>query len=222
MILHRLLRHLALHHGKAGGLYRRLCRPSGPEWAEYLRRHGGLYHIGEGCSIQPSALIIDPPYTWIGDRVCLGTCTLICHDGSIQILLQRHGMQLDRVGPIVIEDDVYVGEKALLLGGTHIGEGSIVGAGAVVRQRIPAGSVVAGNPARVVAKVEDVMRFWEAESAAYPWAHLIARRKGMYDAAMEPELCRIRQEYFFKDRPRDGRRTGDRQDPATRPDEQTG
>lgn len=193
----RLLRHLALRHGRAARLYRRLGHPSGKEWAEYLRRHGGLYHLGEGCSILPSTTILDPQYTWIGDRVCLAACTLICHDGSIEVLYQRHGLRVDRIGPVVIGDDVYVGHGAMLLGGTKIGEGSIIGAGAVVRQRIPAGSVVTGNPGRVVGRVEDVIRFWEAESLAYPWADLIARREGAYDAAMEPELCRLRQEYFF-------------------------
>jgi hypothetical protein len=68
-----------------------------------------------------------------------------------------------------------------------------------VRKSVPAGSVVLGNPSKVVAKVEDLLRFWEAESLQYPWAELIARRTGAYDAAMEPELCRLRQQYFFKD-----------------------
>ncbi len=160
-----------------------------------------MYHLGTGCSILPSTTIIDPAYTWIGDRVCLATCTLIAHDGSIEVLYRRYGLRIDRIAPIIIENDVFVGHNAMLLGGTTIGEGSIVGAGAVVRQSIPAGSVVAGNPGRVVAKVEDVIRFWEAESMDYPWADLIARREGVYDPAMEPELRRIRQEHFFKGRP---------------------
>ena len=191
------LRRLALRRGKASGLYRRLCRPSGREWAEYLRRHGRLYHLGSDCSILPAAKFVDPEYTWIGDRACLGACTVICHDGSIEMLRQRHGIKLDRLGPVVIEDDVYVGEGAMLLGGATIGEGSIVGAGAVVRQKVPAGSVVLGNPAKVVGKVEDILRFWEAESLALPWADLIARRTGAFDPAMEPELRRRRQEHFF-------------------------
>jgi hypothetical protein len=58
--------------------------------------------------------------------------------------------------------------------------------------------VVTGNPAKVVAKVEDVLRIWEAESQGYPWADLIAQRAGAFDAAMEPELRRRRQAYFFK------------------------
>jgi acetyltransferase-like isoleucine patch superfamily enzyme len=146
----------------------------------------------------PSTNIIDPQYTWIGDRVCLGNCTLISHDGSIEVLYNRLGVRLDRIGPVIIMNDVYIGEGAIILGGTTIGEGAIVGAGAVVRKSVPTGSVVLGNPAKVVAKVDDLIRFWEAESLQFPWAHLIARRKGAYDPAMEPELCRLRQEHFFK------------------------
>jgi hypothetical protein len=115
------------------------------------------------------------------------------------MLYQRFGLRIDRLGPIIIHDDVYIGEGALVLGGTTIGEGSIVGAGSVLRQNVSPGSVVMGNPAKVVAKVEDLIRFWEAESMALPWAELIATREGAYDAAMEPQLRKLRQEHFFKD-----------------------
>jgi acetyltransferase-like isoleucine patch superfamily enzyme len=198
-VIRKLIRYLALEHNKALSLYKRVNRPDAKEWAVYLRRHGGLHHLGSECSILPSTKIVDPQYTWIGNRVCLGNCALICHDGSIEVLYQRHGLRIDRIGPIIIEDDVYVGEGAIILGGATIGEGSIIGAGSVVRKSIPPGSVVMGNPAKAVAKVEDLIRFWEAESMQFPWAHLIARREGGFDAAMEPELIRMRQEYFFKD-----------------------
>jgi acetyltransferase-like isoleucine patch superfamily enzyme len=157
--------------------------------------------MGDKCSILPSTLIVDPQYTYIGNRVVLTTCTLICHDGSIQLFESRYGVHLDRIAPIIIGDDVFVGQGAIILGGSVIGEGSIIGAGAVVRQEVPAGSVVIGNPAKVIAKVEDVLRFWEAESLAYPWADLIARREGSFDPALEPELRRQRQAFFFKNLP---------------------
>jgi len=199
-VIRWVLRHLAMSHGRAVSLYKRVNRPNGREWATYLARHGQLYHLGADCSILPSTRIVDPWYTWIGNRVCLGSCSLICHDGSIELLYQRHGLRIDRIGPIIVEDDVYVGENAMVLGGTTIGEGSIVGAGSVLRKSVPAGSVVTGNPAKVVAKVEDLIRIWQAESMQYPWADLIARREGAFDPGMEPELRRLRQEYFFADR----------------------
>ncbi len=197
-MIRKFIRYLALQHNRALSLHKRVNRPGGREWAEYLRRHGGLYHLGADCSVLSSAKIIDPQYTWIGDRVCLGSCALICHDGSIEVLQQRYGLRIDRIAPIVIRDDVYVGEAAIVLGGTTTGEGSIIGAGSVVRKSVPAGSVVLVNPAKVVAKVDDLIRFWEAESMQFPWADLISRRAGTYDAAMEPELIRMRQEFFFK------------------------
>lgn len=197
-----VIRRIALRTGRLTSIYRRLCRPSGREWAEWLRRHGGLYHLGEECSILPSAQLIDPQYTWIGDRVCLGNCKIICHDGSIEMLQQRYGVRLDRVAPVVIGDDCFVGEGAILLGGTVLGAGSIVGAGAVVRHEVKPGSVVACTPAKTMVSIEDVLRIWEAQSSVLPWAHLIAEREGAYDATMEPELCRLRQQHFFKDFPK--------------------
>lgn len=55
----------------------------------------------------------------------------------------------------VLEDDVEVGANAIILGGVRVGRGSIVGAGAVVTRDVPAGSVVAGNPARVLRQRDD-------------------------------------------------------------------
>jgi acetyltransferase-like isoleucine patch superfamily enzyme len=57
--------------------------------------------------------------------------------------------------PILIEDKVWIGERALILKGVKIGYGSLVAAGAVVTHDVPAYSVVAGNPARVVKKIEN-------------------------------------------------------------------
>ncbi len=52
--------------------------------------------------------------------------------------------------PIVIQDDVWIGERAIILPGVTIGRGAIVGAGAVVTNDVPDYAVVAGNPAKVV------------------------------------------------------------------------
>ena len=52
---------------------------------------------------------------------------------------------------VVIEDDVWIGARAILLSGAHIGKGSIISAGSVVSNKIPPYSIAVGNPARVVA-----------------------------------------------------------------------
>lgn len=56
--------------------------------------------------------------------------------------------------PVVIADDVWIGAKAIVLGGTQIGRAAIVGAGAVVSGVVPPYAIVAGNPARVVGHVK--------------------------------------------------------------------
>jgi len=52
--------------------------------------------------------------------------------------------------PVVIESDVWIGARAIILKGVRIGRGSVVGAGSVVTRDVPEYSVVAGNPAKVV------------------------------------------------------------------------
>ena len=51
--------------------------------------------------------------------------------------------------PVVVERRASIGSGAVILGGVRIGEGALVGAGAVVTRDVPAGAVVAGVPARV-------------------------------------------------------------------------
>lgn len=54
-----------------------------------------------------------------------------------------------RTLPVVVGDDVWIGRAAIVLPGVHLGDGCVVGAGAVVTKSFPAGSVIAGVPAKV-------------------------------------------------------------------------
>jgi acetyltransferase-like isoleucine patch superfamily enzyme len=59
----------------------------------------------------------------------------------------------DEVRPVVIEDNVWIGERAIITPGVTIGEGSIVAVGAVVIGDVPPNTMVAGNPARQFRKL---------------------------------------------------------------------
>lgn len=59
-----------------------------------------------------------------------------------------------KCAPIVIEDHVLIGARSIILKGVTIGEGSVIGAGSVVVKDIPAHSIAAGNPCRVIKRLE--------------------------------------------------------------------
>jgi len=69
---------------------------------------------------------------------------------------------------VVIDDDVWVGARAIILAGVTIGRGAVVGAGAVVTHSVPPYAIAVGNPARVVRFRWDVDTILAHEELLYP------------------------------------------------------
>jgi len=61
--------------------------------------------------------------------------------------------QVERSAPIMIDDDAWIGDNAVILKGVTLHQGAIVGAGAVVTDDVPPNTIVAGNPARIVRRL---------------------------------------------------------------------
>ncbi len=55
-------------------------------------------------------------------------------------------------GPIIVEDDVWIGMDAMILSGSRIGRGAVIGAMTVVAGEVPPYSIVVGNPGRVISR----------------------------------------------------------------------
>lgn len=195
----RVVTTLAYRYPALRQWYVRLCKPSSLEYADYLRVHGGFFAIGKETSINVGCTVTDPAYVRIGNNCGLSACTLLGHDGSIRILNNAYGKTLDSVGKIDIRDNSFVGHGAIIMPRVTIGPNSIVAAGAVVTTDVVAGTVVGGNPARFICTTVDMVERMETRSDAYPWNYMIKRRKGAFDAAMEPELVRMRQDSFYGD-----------------------
>jgi acetyltransferase-like isoleucine patch superfamily enzyme len=91
----------------------------------------------------------------IGDHCLLGAnCAIYDTDyHPLNYLDRRDNRQSStRRSPVIIGDDCWIGANAVILKGVCIGPRSIVGANSVVTRDVPADSIVAGNPARVIGK----------------------------------------------------------------------
>lgn len=188
---------LAYKYPSLRGWYLRICKPSNLEYAAYLKVHGGFYAMGELNSITVGATFTDPAYVRIGNNCGISTCTLLGHDGSIRILNNAYGKKMDSVGKIDIRDNSFIGHGAIVMPRVTIGPNSIVAAGAVVTEDVAPGTVVGGNPARFICTTAAMVERMETRSNGYPWNELIQSRKSSFDAAMEPQLVRMRQDTFY-------------------------
>ena len=128
-----------------------------------------------GNHYQPRIIIGDG--TWVGkncsiaaiDSVTIGKDVLFA--GNVHITDHSHGYELPDVpisrqkliskGPVVIEDQCWLGYGSEILSGVHIGRHSIVAARAVVTKDVPPLSIVAGNPAKVIKQYNSETKQWE-------------------------------------------------------------
>ncbi|MDR1572115.1 MAG: 2,3,4,5-tetrahydropyridine-2,6-dicarboxylate N-acetyltransferase [Clostridiales Family XIII bacterium] len=98
--------------------------------------------VGEGSMIDMGAVL--------GGRATVGRN---CHIGAGAVLAGV--IEPPSAKPVIVEDDVLVGANAVVLEGVRIGRGAVVAAGAVVIGDVPAGTVVAGAPARAIKSAKD-------------------------------------------------------------------
>lgn len=117
-----------------------------------VARYGGRIRIGRGCGISGSTIYAMSEIV-LGDDVRLGAnCKVMDNDfHALDPGLRRQGRPEDIPRrPIHIGDGCFIGTDCILLKGTTLGAGCVVGAGSVVTGTWPPGSVIAGNPARLI------------------------------------------------------------------------
>lgn len=122
--------------------------------------------IGESCELGDNVHIVAHKYVEIGDNVLIASKVFIS-DTS-------HGEYRDNKfcepsvppnkrplysNPVIIGKNIWIGENAVILSGTTIGDGCIIGANAVITKDVPANSIVAGVPATII-KVWDSDKGW--------------------------------------------------------------
>lgn len=107
----------------------------------------GRIEIGEHTFINYGSSIAARTSVKIGSRCLLGHYTFIM-DSDQHGIIKRDELGLEN--PVIIEDNVWIGAKAVILSGVRIGARAVIGAGSIVTNDIPPFCVAAGNPARVL------------------------------------------------------------------------
>jgi acetyltransferase-like isoleucine patch superfamily enzyme len=107
--------------------------------------------IGEGCRLYSLSISSEWELLKIGDRVTISSeVRFITHDGVGWLFPDAQGRRHYWLARIEIGDDVFVGAGTTIMPGVRIGSRCVVAAGSVVTRSVPDGSVVGGNPARLI------------------------------------------------------------------------
>lgn len=113
--------------------------------------YGKPVTIGEDCFIQQCCTFFGRGGITIGNGVFIGP--------KVNLITINHDVNPDNRSatygrPIVIEDKAWIGINSTILPGVRIGHGAIIGAQSVVTHDVPPMTIVAGNPARIIKKIE--------------------------------------------------------------------
>jgi acetyltransferase-like isoleucine patch superfamily enzyme len=111
---------------------------------------GETFRMTGGCLCAAQKIII-------GNYVVVGAnTTIVDTDFHATDSIQRWVKPSDGgMGEVAIEDNVFIGMNCLILKGVRIGKGSVIGAGSVVTEDVPPNVIVAGNPARLVRRLDN-------------------------------------------------------------------
>lgn len=118
---------------------------------------GVIRNLGEGLKIGNNVGIAQNCFIQVRGSVYIGNDVMF--GPGVSVFSEDHGFadigipmiqQPEIRKGVTIEDDVWIGTRAIILGGVTIGKGSIIAAGSVVKSSIPAYSVVAGVPGKII------------------------------------------------------------------------
>lgn len=107
-----------------------------------------------GNNVGISGAVISGITINIGNNVLIGSGVLISDTDAHPIHPDhRNDSSMIKSAPIIIEDDVFIGARSIILKGVRIGRGAVIGAGSVVTKDVKAMTIVAGNPAKFITTI---------------------------------------------------------------------
>lgn len=115
-----------------------------------LHAYGGSIRLGKNIFLGPHVVIYGHGGVEIGDDTLVAMhCRIVSSNHEIPAMGHDIRAQPDRLLPVKIGRDVWLGAGVTVLGGVNIGDGCVVGAGAVVTKSLPAGAIAHGVPATI-------------------------------------------------------------------------
>jgi acetyltransferase-like isoleucine patch superfamily enzyme len=123
---------------------------------------GGHIELGDYTIVLPGARISSATRIRVGKNCMFATNSYVT-DADWHDVYDRTAAP-GSTAEVVLEDNVWIGDSAIVCKGVTIGRNSVIGAGAVVAGDIPANSIAAGNPARVIKQLDPEREMVKRES----------------------------------------------------------
>ena len=115
---------------------------------------GGKLTVGDGTAFSRNDIVVCHDRITIGNRCAFGP-NVVVYDHDHVFDAQGFRSAEFHTGPIVIEDDCWIGANTVILKGAHIGAGSVIGAGCVIQGTIPPHSLVKTDRTLTIRPIED-------------------------------------------------------------------
>lgn len=155
-------------------------KSSNERYVTFLRTKG--IDIGAGTMMRPKSTTIDltrPSLISIGMNCYMNeNFTLLTHDWVTRVFIRCNMDFLPSSGRVVIGNNVSFGQNVMVLKGVTIGDNCFIGAGSIVTKSIPANSIAAGVPCRVIMNLDEYYqkRVKQYENEAFDYAFSIQER----------------------------------------------
>ena len=138
---------------------------------ELVTYTSGRVEIGNHTFVNYGSSIAARTSVKIGSHCLLGHYTFVMDNDQHDVV--KH-WELPQSEPVIIEDHVWIGSKAVILPGVRIGSRAVIGAGSIVTKDVPPRCVAAGNPARVLRYLTE-LELSHAPALPQPDWHMVER-----------------------------------------------